>query len=83
VASAEHGQQFHIDVSVDDVDRAEAEVLALGATKHEVQPPEGEAWRVYLDPTGHPSPPSAGSTPSTRQRSQPTSVGIRMKPWRS
>jgi hypothetical protein len=19
-----------------------------------VQPPEGEAWRVYLDPTGHP-----------------------------
>jgi catechol-2,3-dioxygenase len=52
--SAEHGQQFHIDVSVDDVDRAEAEVLDLGATKHEVQPPEGEAWRVYLDPTGHP-----------------------------
>ena len=47
-------QQFHIDVTVDDVDRAEAEVLALGATKHEVQPPEGEAWRVYLDPTGHP-----------------------------
>ncbi len=38
--SAEHGQQFHIDVTVDDVDRAEAEVLALGATKHEVQPPE-------------------------------------------
>ena len=52
--SAEQGQQFHIDVSVDDVDRAEAEVLALGATKHEVQPPESEAWRVYLDPTGHP-----------------------------
>ena len=52
--SAEHGQQFHIDVSVEDVDRAEAEVLALGATKHEAQPPEDEAWRVYLDPTGHP-----------------------------
>jgi hypothetical protein len=54
--SAERGQQFHIDVTVDegDIDRAEAEVLALGATKHEVQPPEGEDWRVYLDPTGHP-----------------------------
>jgi catechol-2,3-dioxygenase len=52
--SAERGQQFHIDVTVDDVDQAEAEVLALGATKHQVQPPEGEPWRVYVDPTGHP-----------------------------
>jgi hypothetical protein len=52
--SAEHGQQFHIDVTVDDVDAAEAQVLALGARKHEMQPPPGEKWRVYVDPVGHP-----------------------------
>jgi predicted enzyme related to lactoylglutathione lyase len=45
-------QQFHIDVMVDDLDRAEAEVLRLGATKHEHQP--GTAFRVFLDPAGHP-----------------------------
>jgi catechol 2,3-dioxygenase-like lactoylglutathione lyase family enzyme len=49
---AERPQQFHIDVDVDDVDRAEAEVLAIGATKHDIQP--GGNWRVYLDPAGHP-----------------------------
>lgn len=48
----ERPQQFHIDVTVDDVDTAEKQVLALGATKHEVQP--GGSWRVYLDPAGHP-----------------------------
>jgi hypothetical protein len=52
--SADRPQQFHIDVTVDDVDVAEPLVLALGARRHEVQPPEGEAWRVYLDPAGHP-----------------------------
>lgn len=52
--SAEHGQQFHIDVTVDDIDAADAQVLALGAREHEVQPREGENWRVYLDPVGHP-----------------------------
>lgn len=52
--SADRPQQFHIDVTVDDVDEAEPLVLALGAKRHEVQPPEGEAWRVYLDPAGHP-----------------------------
>src|SRR6187431_1390043 len=31
-------QQMHMDVIVDDLDAAEAEVLALGATKHELQP---------------------------------------------
>lgn len=54
-------QQFHIDVTVDDIDAAEAAVLALGATKHTTQPgdpntggsPE-DNWRVYLDPAGHP-----------------------------
>src|ERR1041385_2312583 len=31
-------QQMHLDVMVDDLDEAEAEVLKLGATKHEHQP---------------------------------------------
>jgi catechol-2,3-dioxygenase len=49
-------QQFHLDVTVDDVDAVEPEVLALGATKHAVQPGEadGDSFRVYLDPAGHP-----------------------------
>jgi catechol 2,3-dioxygenase-like lactoylglutathione lyase family enzyme len=52
----ERPQQFHLDVTVDDVDAVEPQVLALGATKHEVQPGEatGEFFRVYLDPAGHP-----------------------------
>ena len=52
--SAEHGQQFHIDVTIDDLATAEPKVLALGARKHEMQPPDEEPWRVYLDPVGHP-----------------------------
>ena len=50
-------QQLHIDVTVDDVDAADARVLAIGATKHAVQPGEAEEdgnFRVYLDPAGHP-----------------------------
>lgn len=45
-------QQMHLDLMVDDLDAAEAEVLALGATKHEHQP--GTTFRVFLDPAGHP-----------------------------
>ncbi len=45
-------QQFHIDVEVENLDQAEQEVLALGATKHEHQP--GQTFRVFLDPAGHP-----------------------------
>jgi hypothetical protein len=45
-------QQLHIDVTVDDLDEAEAGVLALGASKHEHQP--GTTFRVFLDPAGHP-----------------------------
>jgi len=53
---AERPQQFHIDLTVDDINVAEPAVLALGARKHDVQPGEaaGEAFRVYLDPVGHP-----------------------------
>ena len=45
-------QQMHIDVVVDDLDAAEVEVIAIGATKHEHQP--GTTFRVFLDPAGHP-----------------------------
>jgi predicted enzyme related to lactoylglutathione lyase len=45
-------QQVHLDVDVDDLDEAEAAVLALGATQHEHQP--GTTFRVFLDPAGHP-----------------------------
>jgi predicted enzyme related to lactoylglutathione lyase len=45
-------QQMHLDVVVDNLDDAEAAVLALGATKHEHQP--GTTFRVFLDPAGHP-----------------------------
>ena len=54
--TGERPQQFHIDVTVDDVDAVEPQVLALGATKHAVQPGEADDgnFRVYLDPVGHP-----------------------------
>lgn len=44
-------QQFHLDVEVSDVDQAEQQVLALGATR---LPGGGENFRVYADPVGHP-----------------------------
>ncbi len=46
-------QQFHLDVWVDDVDAAEQQVLALGATRV-VGAPGEDGFRVYLDPAGHP-----------------------------
>lgn len=54
--TGERPQQFHLDVTVDDVEAAEPQVLALGATKHAVQPGDatGDTFRVYLDPAGHP-----------------------------
>jgi predicted enzyme related to lactoylglutathione lyase len=50
--SQEVPQQMHLDVIVEDLDTAEAEVIALGATKAEYQP--GTTFRVMLDPAGHP-----------------------------
>jgi len=44
-------QQFHLDVTVEDVDVAEAAVLTLGATSLSSA---GENWRVYADPAGKP-----------------------------
>jgi hypothetical protein len=54
--TGERPQQFHLDVTVDDIEVAEPRAQALGATKHEVQPgeAEGDTFRVYLDPAGHP-----------------------------
>ncbi|MGW5362342.1 VOC family protein [Actinopolymorpha pittospori] len=49
---ADRPQQAHIDITVADLDAAEAQVLALGARKHEHQP--GTSFRVFLDPAGHP-----------------------------
>ncbi|GGD30418.1 VOC family protein [Nocardioides daphniae] len=54
--TGERPQQFHLDVTVDNVDAVEPQVLALGAMKHDVQPgvEAGDTFRVYLDPAGHP-----------------------------
>lgn len=54
--TGERPQQFHLDLTVDNVDAVEPELLALGATKHATQPGEaaGDSFRVYLDPAGHP-----------------------------
>jgi hypothetical protein len=54
--TGERPQQFHLDMTVVEVDMIEPQVLALGAVKHAVQPGEaaGDQFRVYLDPAGHP-----------------------------
>jgi catechol 2,3-dioxygenase-like lactoylglutathione lyase family enzyme len=44
-------QQGHLDVFVDDLDAAEEATLALGATR---LPGQGETFRVFADPAGHP-----------------------------
>jgi catechol 2,3-dioxygenase-like lactoylglutathione lyase family enzyme len=46
-----HPQQFHLDLDVTDLDRAQTEVLDIGATLLHVDP---RGWRVYADPAGHP-----------------------------
>jgi catechol 2,3-dioxygenase-like lactoylglutathione lyase family enzyme len=48
----DHPQQEHLDIRVDDVDAAERDVLAIGATR---VPNEHEnGFRVFTDPAGHP-----------------------------
>ena len=48
-----HGsKQFHLDLSVDDLDEGVTRCVELGATFPDEQP--GETWRVLLDPSGHP-----------------------------
>lgn len=46
-------QQFHLDIEVDEIEAAQRQVLALGATR--VTDAEDETdFRVFRDPAGHP-----------------------------
>lgn len=44
-------QQGHLDLEVEDIEKAEAAALAAGAVK---LPGGGQTFRVYADPAGHP-----------------------------
>jgi catechol 2,3-dioxygenase-like lactoylglutathione lyase family enzyme len=46
-------QQFHLDLTVEDLDAAEKGVLALGAKALDTED-RSRNWRVYADPAGHP-----------------------------
>ena len=48
---ADHPQQMHVDVLVEDLDAGEAAVLLLGATSLDAGT---ETFRVFSDPSGHP-----------------------------
>lgn len=48
-----HPQQFHLDLAVEDLDRAQEDVLGQGATL--LDGGDGKrSWRVFADPAGHP-----------------------------
>ncbi|MFJ2178680.1 VOC family protein [Streptomyces sp. NPDC101062] len=49
----EGSQQFHLDLSVPDLDVAEKGVLALGAVPLDATD-RNRSFRVYADPAGHP-----------------------------
>jgi len=51
--SPDRSQQFHLDLTVEDLDAAEKDVLALGAKALDAAD-RTRAWRVYADPAGHP-----------------------------
>jgi hypothetical protein len=46
-------KQLHLEFAVSDLEKAEAQALAIGATKPDTQP-NPDHWRVLLDPAGHP-----------------------------
>ncbi|WP_406372396.1 VOC family protein [Streptomyces sp. NBC_00647] len=46
-------QQFHLDLTVEDLDLAEKGVLALGARPLDTED-RSRSFRVYADPAGHP-----------------------------
>jgi catechol 2,3-dioxygenase-like lactoylglutathione lyase family enzyme len=48
-----HEKQAHLELGVDDLDAAQARLLALGAVEPKAQP-QPDRWRVLLDPAGHP-----------------------------
>lgn len=49
-------QQVHLDLWVEDIDAAHQHVMDLGATllQWETSAEQGDAFRVYSDPAGHP-----------------------------
>ena len=49
----DRSQQFHLDLTVEDLDTAEAGVLALGAKPLDADD-RSLSFRVYADPAGHP-----------------------------
>ena len=51
--SPDHSQQFHLDLTVEDLDASEERVLALGARPLDAAD-RSRTWRVYADPAGHP-----------------------------
>ncbi|MDJ0460369.1 VOC family protein [Streptomyces sp. H27-C3] len=51
--SPDGSQQFHLDLTVEDLDVAEERVIALGAKPLEATDRE-RSFRVYADPAGHP-----------------------------
>ncbi|MFF0017247.1 VOC family protein [Streptomyces sp. NPDC005374] len=51
--SPDASQQFHLDLTVEDLDAAEAYVLELGAKPLDTDD-RSRSWRVYADPAGHP-----------------------------
>jgi catechol 2,3-dioxygenase-like lactoylglutathione lyase family enzyme len=46
-----HPQQLHLDLDVPDLDRAQEQVLGIGARLVRADP---RGWRVFTDPAGHP-----------------------------
>jgi catechol 2,3-dioxygenase-like lactoylglutathione lyase family enzyme len=53
--SADGSQQLHLDLTVPDIDTAQEQVLALGATPLDLDDKDGSrGFRVYADPAGHP-----------------------------
>ena len=57
------GFQCHLDFKTADLDTAEAEAIAAGATKSAVQP-HPSVFRVLIDPAGHPFCLSTWGTPA-------------------
>jgi hypothetical protein len=47
------GKQIHLELGVDELDAAQARLLALGAVEPSAQP-DPDQRRVLLDPAGHP-----------------------------
>ncbi|MEE1755959.1 VOC family protein [Streptomyces sp. SP18CS02] len=51
----DNSQQLHLDLTVEDIDSAQEQVLALGARPLDIDDNGGErGFRVYADPAGHP-----------------------------